>query len=538
MSVTDDLGQGLAAQAKAAAGSNKTVSDLADGVDTGAQVLSRYNSLSKYKPKRFPKSLKEGAQWGEQTLVAYAKDNGKQWAIEGIRKVASAYGYDGYIPDEIPTNEKEMADTLVDVASVAAGDELGVNPKLIKVTAETLMDGKLDKKDGEAIGSLAGSIAGAALCQTFGIPAPIGAFLGGELGGFIGGEIADIFGASKRAHREWLDKQRKIVADIRQKAEDQCMQIRNGYWQSFDAYVRQAELTWEDLEIKAGYRFDLRWFDRSPTPQFLQFLQQQQSRYANRISGQTCDLVCPDGSVLKTGSAKPYLPSDQINSYAAQCRTLIQQRIAQKYHVTLSAASIVAGGDTSPHDVCGINCLAEYGCLYPDMTPYTQFPQVPGTLTSPKRVCAAYYALGFPWLPPITPELMRSWGAHDWTTLMAAFQAHAGQYRPNFCDLPEASQRAVEDESYRPLWIDWLNKMLALEQQKVAALNSASVRIFGDLTQTAAMVAVQRKIGDAKTRASLKGLGTTDAAITSSSSWINNGMLVAGLGWLAYNSRR
>lgn len=512
------------------------IATISASLKTANQVKSDFQHYARYAPKRFPKSVGEGADWAGHALEAYAKDNGKKWGATAIKKVASAYGYEGYVPSEIPTNEKEAADALVNIACVAASSELGVDPRLAKVTVEAVMDGKLDKGDAEAIGSVAGSIAGAALCQTFGIPAPIGAFLGGELGGFVGGEIADIFGASKKAHREWLNKQKRIVAQIQAKAEEQCQIIREGYWQTFDAYVSHAESAWENLELRAGARFDLRWFDKSPTPNFLEYVKQQPARFKDRVSSQSCALVCPDGLLLKR-STTPLLTgasSAEVAAYMEQCRQDFVARVMKRFPVTELAANMAAG-DTTPIDVCSVSCVADYGCPYPDMQ-NAQYPKL-STLVSAKRVTSAYLALGFPWLPPTTPELLRSWGAKDWDTLIKALHDHAGQYRITSCTLPAASARAVRDTKYRKLWVDWLNQMLFYEEQRIASLNSASVRLFGDLTQTAAMVAVERELGNAKTRAALKGLGTTDP-ITNANSWVNNSALVAGLGWLAYNSRK
>jgi hypothetical protein len=180
-----------------------------------------------------------------------------------------------------------------------------------------------------------------------------------------------------------------------------------------------------------------------------------------------------------------------------------------------------------PKDSCGLDCLADYGCLYPDLSAYTQYPAQGNLLTSPKRVCSAYQALGFDWLQP-----------QPYSNVPASVVAKMGPMRITGCSLPEANKRAIEDTKYRQLWIAWLNGLVAFEEQRIANLNSASVRLFGDLAQTAAMVAVQRKLSDSKTIASLKGLSGSDPVITRSTSWVNNGMLIGGLGWLAVNSRR
>lgn len=533
MSTQDDLDQ-VSGQTSAEASAQASASaSIADGVETSAEVEANFNYYKSYAPKRsYPKNLSGAASWGKDALVKYAKDNAKHWGAEAIEKVASAYGYEGYVPSEIPTNEKEAADALVNIACAAAAEELGVDPRLAKVTVEAVMDGKLDKNDAESIGSVAGSIAGAALCQAYGIPAPIGAFLGGEIGGFIGGEIADIFGASKRAHEEWLRKQRAIVARARAEAEEQCRVIREGYWTNFDAYVNAAELRWEELELKAGGLFGIRWFGRTPSYGFMQFVDQQLKNYGNRVGPQSCDVVCFGGERVYHSGA-PYVTSltnrtDEQLRLWNQCRDGAIARIIKSHpKITRAMAESLTAKMPPPVDDCGKACLADYGCPYPDMTPFVGAPSVPGALASAKRVTSGYYALGFHWLPP-----------QPYAEVPAAVAAKLGPFRQTYCRLPAATKREVESMKYRKLWTDWLTNLVNAEITRIQNLNRASVRLFGDLAQTAAMVAVQNQIADSKTRAQLRGLGELDPAITRASSWVNNGALVAGLGWLAINSRR
>ena len=397
MSLDTDLQAAGSSYAQEARQQNQYAASITASVSPAKDVEAQFNYFKNYaRNLKFPKTLDEGKNWAKDALTNYAKANAKQWGAEAIEKVASAYGLEGYVPDEIPTNEKEAAKALVDIACTAAASELGVDPRIAEVTVEAVIDGDLDKKDAEAIGSLAGSIAGAALCQTFGIPAPIGAFLGGELGGVVGGAIADIFGASDAEHEKWLREQREAVRKIRAGAMAQCQKVREGYWKTFDAYVLAAEKSWEDMELQAGYLFDVRWFGRTPTPQFMQFVQQQQSKYGNRLGPQSCDTLCSDGTILKT-SASPYmmgLSSQQVDALTQQCRALIA-----KSSNTQAKLALVSSGAGVPRDSCGVDCLADYGCLYPDMSAYAQYPSAAGLLGSTKRVCSAYYALGFQWRP-------------------------------------------------------------------------------------------------------------------------------------------
>lgn len=551
MSVESDLNAQSQYSVSEATSQGNAVASIAAGVKTSAEVKAEFDYYYQFVPPRFPKSIGEAKDWGVSSLEKYAKQNGKQWGHDVIEKVASAYGYNGYIPSDIPHSAKEAETALINMGCTAAALELGVDPKLAVVTVDAVIDGHLDSEDCESIGKTAGAVAGAAICQAYGIPAPIGAFLGGELGGAIGSGVAKIFGLSSRAYKKWLDEQKKIVAQIHAAAEDQCRQIREGYWTNFDTYVVELERLWEELEMKAGYKFQMRWFDRTVGQGLPQFIEQQPKLYpAGFLSDLVCPTVCEDGWTMRSGST-PYLTSKEVMdnpklalALSAKCRQHyihnpkmpVMHRGALKFDPKYP--------DPKIQDLCGRDCLAEFGCLYPDLSPYVKsYPTDASLYGSTRRVVAAYRTLGFDWLPPINGPLLRSWGfkqtgnaSTDYAQMMQLISAHQSDYRRTYCDLPEATMKEIKDKKYRQMWMNWLQTSLAMEQRRIAQLNSASVKLAGDLTSTAAMVAAQASLADAKARTSaVRSLTGTDTTISNRSKLVNNGTLAGGLGVLGYS---
>jgi hypothetical protein len=507
------------------------VASVTASVKTAGEVKAEFDYYVQFAPKRFPKSVHEATSWGVSSLEKYAKQNGKQWGHDVIEKVASAYGYNGYIPSDLPHSAKEAETALVNIGCSAAAMELGVDPKLAVVTVDAIMDGKLDSNDCEAIGKTAGAIAGAAICQAYGIPAPIGAFLGGEIGGFVGGEVAKIFGLSDRAYKKWLAEQKRIVAQLQAAAEQQCHVIREGYWQSFDTYVVALEQLWEELELKTGHKFQMRWFDRALGQGLLPFVEQQPKLYPpGFLSDQICATVCEDGWTARSGTA-PYLTSKEVMAnpqlmlgLSSKCREHYIHNPQMNALRRFALKKDPKIPDPKMQDMCGRDCLAQFGCLYPDLEPYVKYaPSDPGLYSSTRRAVAAYRALGFVWKPPPPYSYEPS--------------RPADESRQTYCQFPAATSKEIKDKKYRALWTSWLATLVNAEQLRIAQLNSVSVKLAGDLTTTAAMVAAQVSLSDAKTRAAaVKSLTGTDVtALSGRNSLVNNGALAGGLGVLGYS---
>jgi hypothetical protein len=202
-------------------------------------------------------------------LLAYAAQTGIPVTTEQAKKDLEKYALDlasGYLgvplPDSLPENFTELKHVCIDFACTAVLMDTGVDPKLIAVTAECLLDGKLDDKDCVAIGTTAGAIAGAAIASSFGIPAPIGSFIGGAAGAMVGGTVAQIFGlddpqAQVRALQKAFDD---LATATVAEAQSWCTPARSAYWDSFDNFLMATELQWEKLEVEIGWKFDLRWY--------------------------------------------------------------------------------------------------------------------------------------------------------------------------------------------------------------------------------------------------------------------------------------
>lgn len=557
MSAEDDLNAAQAYSASEANASGSAMASISASVSTAGQVKAKFDYYASFAPKSPSlkqiwdgKSVKLGTEWAAKTLENYGKAHAKEWTADAIKQVASAYGYEGFVPDQIPTNMHEAAVALADVGSAAFAAETGINPKLAEVTVEAVIDGKLDTEDCEAIGSTAGAIAGAALCQTFGIPAPIGAFLGGEIGGFVGKEVADIFGLSSRAYKKWLDEQRKIAAKQLADANDNCHKVRDGYWQTFDASVLAMEQRWEELELKLGARFGVRFFGKAPIGVGNYIDQHADYPFMSFLGPRTCGATCPDGaSVRDLGPAGGLSKLSSADVYALQVACRKEMAYNASLPVGTRAAMLTAiklGSNTAPAvvETCTHDCLADFGCPYPDLLGSTKYaPGASGLLNSPARVCAAYRALGFIWLPTVG-QVAPSWGfkqsgnpTADAATLLKLMQAHPSDYRNTICDLPAATLAELKNKKKHQLWLNWLNAMISLEVRKIQGLNAATTRLAGDLAQTAATIAVQQKLADANTRRALRGLGALPSG-TTLSSIVNNGALIGGLGWLAINSRK
>jgi hypothetical protein len=472
----------LDAEAKAEATSagatnNQTAADnLVAGGTTAAQAKAYYDRYKRYIPKTTKadfKDFKSATKWGERALANYAKGEAKEWTSEVINKTASNYGLQGCIPDHLPKNKKEAAHEFVELAAAGGCAAAGIDPRLGVATANALYDGHLDTNDCKAIGGVAGAVAGAAACQTFGIPAPIGAFVGGELGKLAGGAVASIFGLGDDEYKKWLKKQKEIVKKIELEAEQVCYSIRKGYWDIFDKLIIEAELKWETLELSVGAKFDLRWFD--PTPAFYEWIQQQYTTgsahnqgYKTYVDGPLCETRC-DSTVIATGT-KPYITSHSDE----QLRALLKK----------SNCPVKAGAAAA--DMCSYGCSFTFGCLYPRFANWKKehIPTSARLYGSTQRVIDAYLAHGIEWLPP--PSKPGMFG----------IKLPGPGERRVFCDYPSATKKDIKDKKgkYRQIWIDHLNELIQIEQRRIKNLQTVQVRVISDLIKTASTVAAQKKM--------------------------------------------
>jgi len=241
---------------------------------TRAEVAAAVADIEAYMPQRPPNFenlvAAEAEAWARGAVENWAEQNNiplsEQQVIDAAR---------GYVEDEtgihVPMdwNTRDAAQAAADAACVAAANYVGVDPRLAVTTVEALADGSLDTGDCEAIGAMAGAVACAAALQAFGIPAPIGAWLGGQFGALIGGTIAAIFGMTAAARRraEQLRKAAECAAgqEWNLNMVRSCNLAHESYSLRMLYYIQEIESMWSDIEQEQGIQFKLRWFGAAPT---------------------------------------------------------------------------------------------------------------------------------------------------------------------------------------------------------------------------------------------------------------------------------
>jgi hypothetical protein len=465
-----------------------SVEHLIDSTPTSKQAADTFNQYAKYAPKRIPDvtNTSDCVDWGKEALTNYAKSEGMKLADSEIKELASAYGLEGFVPEDLPTNKQEAYVALTQIAGAGMAYALGVDPRICTVTVDAIKDGKLGRGDVEAIGATAGAIGGAAVCQAFGIPAPIGAFFGGKFGAMVGNTVNDVFSIGKTQEELWIEHTKKVMAELKKtaaQANDQCSQMRHMYWDAYDKTILSLEQKWEAIELRMGWRFGLRWFDQ----------QWDGSPFAS-----TWD-----------PTAKIYRP---VNVYDPKIHGARQITWAQQSGSCLSQ-TIVSDAGSLHVKKCRYICPKPFGCPYPPPTSTTA-PTSSSIFGNANRVVAAYQARGWPWKPP-----------------------SARNYNCGF----RAPEGAVTDAEYRNFWIEAINQSFALEQSKMVGLSQMTVRVAGDLAMTAAIVGMQKAVYDGKITAAKEATQKTmddsqrkARAARAAANVINNGALVGGAGLLAY----
>ncbi len=300
----------------------------------------------------------------KEALIIYARENGIPTNTQEAKQALANYalqiatGATGIqIPAGFPQSLADFKKIAVNLACTAFLMATGVDPRILTVTADALMDGKLDEHDCEAIGSTAGAIAGAVACQAFGIPAPVGAFIGGLVGGMVGGTFAEIFGLhdaqeAVRAMQKAFDQYKDAVLS---QAQEACQQTRSAYWDVFDNLMLATELQWEVAEQKIGWKFGLRWFGTESWT----------------LRGQPF-------SHAWDAYSKKFVGPETSDNRAALLRT------------ELHSGYYSSGGNQIPVNTYW--CPYDYGCPYPVTPAITSGPL--------ERDAQAYLARGALWIPP------------------------------------------------------------------------------------------------------------------------------------------
>lgn len=346
---------------------------------TTAAVISQYDKYSSYLeavPGFNVSDIQDPdkcVQVMKQALLNYAADNGIPVTTAQAKADLESYalsiaqGYLGVpLPSSIPENASELKKACIDLSCTWVAMQTGIDPKLFIVTVESLSDGKLDDKDCVAIGTMAGSVAGAAICEALGIPAPIGAFIGGKAGAMIGGTVAQIFGLSDpqaaitQMQKDFNNLARQSISD----AQVTCGVLRSAYWDTFDNLLIAMELQWEAMEVQIGWKFRIRWYG-------------------------------PE--IYHAGMNAPF-----SHAYAPATKTFAGPYTTANRAIVLSKninydtySSTASGGDLTTTTVYG--CAVGFGCPYP----------VPPDLGAGmfERDAEAFFARGAMWIPQTSRQM-------------------------------------------------------------------------------------------------------------------------------------
>jgi hypothetical protein len=205
----------------------------------------------------------EARAWVEEGLSNWARINNIELSEEGLRAAAEGYAREqveaelGY---PLPDSYDEALDVALEMAVTAACNAAGIDPRLGFVTYEALSDGDFDEADCIAIGRVTGSIAGAAIGQMFGIPAPIGSFVGGIIGGAVGRWFADSFHIGEDPRPAIWEARREALEEWFLQAWTACRGIRANINHNHEMWANQLIKDWTRAELEIGVQFDLRWF--------------------------------------------------------------------------------------------------------------------------------------------------------------------------------------------------------------------------------------------------------------------------------------
>ena len=456
---------------------------------SAAEVLAEYNTYAGYLksiPNFNPADLQDPAKvvgLMKQALIAYAEDNGIPTNTQEFEAYAASVASSELgvpIPTSWPTNVKDLKSVAADLACTAVVMYSGVNPKLLTVTVDALMDGKLSPDECEAIGATAGAIAGAAIGQAFGIPAPIGAFVGGLVGQDIGGTLGQIFGAGPSGTEEMqarLDAAKAWAQAKLDQANAACSQARSVYWETFDNLLLATELQWETSEETIGWRFGLRWFGLETYSKIGQAFSHAWVPATKNFTG---DLT-QSWRAAQVGSGTP-----METHYSDAGVDKVQRSMVYTY-----------------------GCPFDFGCPYPVVT------GIPMPQGNTARVAQALLARGALWLP--------------------VEQRHYQCSYP-----PPNTDQLFNDAKYA--WLDAMQQDLAREQAAIRALQILSVTVVGDLVKTTAVVAAEKKMNDLLKASQLdlniatqnRSLALSSAKITGKnlSDLLNYGMFALGAGLL------
>ena len=471
--------------------SNPTCAEVAREVGKWKGYADAAGSLAQHP------TLENAAAWTKRGLIAYAQAQG--YNIQGkdikqdIENVALGYGEEYLREQGIPISPhyKDFNAAATNICAAGACYALqhftGFNPQLAMVTIDAIKDGHITSEEAHSIGTLAGAIAGGAICQCFGVPAPIGAFIGGIVGGAIADIMSDWFGigsALEYLERTWQHQRIVEAAEWQRSGQEGCSRMRATYWRCWDEVLSAIEIQWQRLECAAGARFDLRWFGNAPSDQFI------------RDPKTTLAVTAGTKQVDRWYCTGP-------NNLSGSC--------------AMGKGSVTLWG-----------CPKQYGCPYPRNVAYVGPTPVPMP-----RAQSALQSLGmiYPGCADRKTCIIAPWDRKD---------KDAG------LDRYKASVKIAQDTGFNPgTELTYAGpKGTVTGPLRFKALDQARVQITGDLIRTAAAVQTELTITARNQQLAKTGLDTSELelikqyAIASERSrkrthLVNYGMLAAGLGALA-----
>ncbi len=176
----------------------------------------------------FPPAVLGAAALMDQDNWPQTPEQGAQWMLDAGVNLGRQYG----LP--IPTSTD--AKSLITSGASATMNTAGIPGVAVVTTSiDALWDGKITTGEVRNIAGAAGSVVGAAVGQLFGIPAPIGAFVGGVVTTFVYDLIGKAFGfsetAADRRGKAWNDMLKAKAA-----IEAQCLEYGTQAWDSYNDY--------------------------------------------------------------------------------------------------------------------------------------------------------------------------------------------------------------------------------------------------------------------------------------------------------------
>lgn len=483
---------------------------LIQSYPSASEVLAKYNQYSQYL-KAIPdfnaadmKDPKKVVHLMEEALLNYAAANGilvptSSAAVKAdveayaLAVASGAVGIDlSQYKNITGLNAKSLENAALDLACTAVVMYTGVDPSLLTVTAQALLDGKLTEDECKAIGTVAGAIAGGIIGQAVGIPVPIGAFIGGLAGGYIGGTIGEILGLGGKSDAEvmaeFAAERAAYLAFLKQanaNFQAACAPIQNKYWDTFDTILMGNELRWEQAEINIGWKFGLRWFG--------------------------VEAVIPRYAATNVRNLPKYVEYPFSHAWDPGSRSYTGPvTLANRAAVDPSVWSYTLYLDTGTATQTSTYwCPFDYGCPYPTL------PALGAGIL--ERDAEAFAARGAVWVSP--------------------------DQRTPTCALPATLTQPAYGQPLSPAGYEQqLNYLLNAEWAALQGLSVISIAVSGDLVMTAARVAAEKALYEHLTlsaaelslTATKRSSDLASASNTGSqlSSFLNYSSLIIGLGVL------